>query len=60
MTRVPFADPTQESDHAHPNCKANLPKPMLVDDSGRTEDVTAAQDRNVDIPTPGKDFSKCG
>jgi hypothetical protein len=60
MTRVPFADPTQESDHPPPELQSQSPKPMLVDDSGRTEDVTAAQVRNVDIPTPVKDFSKCG
>jgi hypothetical protein len=52
MTKVPFADPTQESDHSPPELQSRSPKPMLVDDSGRTEDVTAGQDRNVDTRTP--------
>jgi hypothetical protein len=59
MTKVPFADPTQESGHPPPELQSQSLKPMLLD-SGRTEEVTPAQDRIVDIPTPVKDFSECG
>jgi hypothetical protein len=60
-TRVPFADPTTESDKTRPDgLQSASSKPMLVDGSRRREDVTAAQDRNVDMPTPVKGFPKCG
>ena len=45
MTGVPFADPTQESDQRPPELQSQSLKTALVDDHRRTEDVTAAQDR---------------